>query len=314
MTGTGGYLKSVRPDIVNLGVFTAPGDRVPGPRPIDLIQSVDLPWREVIDSDEHVTSVDAYTESLSLCRMGLLCGPSSGLALKGLYQYLSKVEQEKGGLDRLRGPDGIVTCEIQHLIKISKLTVEIGAFICCDLPFQYIPEYFEKLDPTSFPKINREELLEVDLHPYGIDWKLSAHDSFEMIKGSPDVESHQIIALDLRDERDFLHSRIAGSVNLDIQASKDPNPFLDTSALARQWTTLSKLLTRDSARYGFLHLYKKLVVISYDGHTASVACSILRHHGAISYFVDGGFEAWKSAGLPTDDNRYHNLAAPTAKL
>ncbi len=109
MTGTGTYLRSVRPHIVNLGVFTAPGDRVPGPRPIDLIQAVDLPWREVITCEEHVSSIDSYAQSLELCRQGLLCGPSSGLALKGLYQYLEKMKTE-GRLDALRGADGFVSC------------------------------------------------------------------------------------------------------------------------------------------------------------------------------------------------------------
>lgn len=112
MTGTGGYLKTVFPDIVNLGVFTAAGDFVPGPRPSNLVHSSnDLPWRQVVNAAEHVDSSGAYAESLELCRQGILCGPSSGLALKGLYQYLEKVTQTPEELDRIRGPDGFVNCE-----------------------------------------------------------------------------------------------------------------------------------------------------------------------------------------------------------
>src|ERR1700742_1638773 len=107
MTGTGTYLKTVNKKLTNLGVFTAPGDRVPGPRPIDLIQTVDLPWREVIDCEEHVNSQDSYSTSLKLCREGILCGPSSGLALKGLYQFLTCTLRREGNLDRLRGAGGI---------------------------------------------------------------------------------------------------------------------------------------------------------------------------------------------------------------
>jgi hypothetical protein len=91
-------------------IFTAPGDRVPGPRPIDLVQTIDLPWQEVIDVAEHVNSHDSYTTSMELCREGLLVGPSSGLAYKGLLQYLSKMK-EQGQLDSLRNADGSIQCK-----------------------------------------------------------------------------------------------------------------------------------------------------------------------------------------------------------
>jgi cysteine synthase len=95
-------------------VFTAPGDKVPGPRPIDLVPppaDMDLPWKDVIDEAESATSLDSYQASLELCRQGLLVGPSSGLALTGLYHFLQKAKAN-GGLNRLRGPDGKIKCEL----------------------------------------------------------------------------------------------------------------------------------------------------------------------------------------------------------
>lgn len=96
--------------LLHFSVFTAPGDRVPGPRPIDLVQTIDLPWQQVIDAGEHVSSYESYRISMDLCRQGLLVGPSSGLSLQGLYQYLDKAKQS-GELDSLRAEDGSVYCE-----------------------------------------------------------------------------------------------------------------------------------------------------------------------------------------------------------
>lgn len=83
---------------------------VPGPRPIDLVQTVDLPWWEVISCSEHVDSYSSYKASLELCRMGLLGGPSSGLAYVGLLKYLQR-QKDAGELDKLRGEDGMVPCK-----------------------------------------------------------------------------------------------------------------------------------------------------------------------------------------------------------
>ncbi|QRV99658.1 cysteine synthase [Ceratobasidium sp. AG-Ba] len=158
MTGTGAYLKRNRPNLVNVGVFTAPRDRVPGPRPIDLIQSVDLPWGDVIDCSEHVDSHSAYKASLELCRIGLLGGPSSGLAYVGLLKYLQK-QKDAGGLNKLRDARGNISCRRVYCVRFT---------------LQYIGEYVSKLGESEFPPIHNSELLNVDTYPYGVDWKISA--------------------------------------------------------------------------------------------------------------------------------------------
>ncbi|BCS11412.1 hypothetical protein ALUC_40752A [Aspergillus luchuensis] len=104
MTGLGTYFKEIKPSVLRLGVCTAPGDRVPGPRTFALMQVQEFPWREALDVHEEVSSYDAFSLSLDLCREGVVCGPSSGLSLKGLYQMLEK-RKMAGTLRQLAGPD-----------------------------------------------------------------------------------------------------------------------------------------------------------------------------------------------------------------
>ena len=139
MTGLGTYFGNVKPSVVRLAVCTAPGDRVPGPRSFALLGPVEFPWKEAVDVIEEVNSPGSYTLSLDLCREGVVCGPSSGFNLQGLFQMLEK-RKSAGTLTELAGPDGLI-----HSV-----------FLCCDLPYQYIGEYFQKLSPEKFHPIRNE--------------------------------------------------------------------------------------------------------------------------------------------------------------
>lgn len=139
MTGIGTFLGEAKSSCVRLGVCTAPGQRVPGPRSYALMAPVEFPWREAVDTLEEVGENESYTLSLKLSREGLICGPSSGFNLQGLYQYLERRRRD-GTLRDLADEHGEV-----HAV-----------FMCCDLPYQYISEYFQKLDHRSFPKIQNE--------------------------------------------------------------------------------------------------------------------------------------------------------------
>lgn len=139
MTGLGQYFKTVKPDVYRLGVCTAAGDRVPGPRSFALLRPVEFPWKDSVDGIEEVGSYDSYSLSLELCREGLVCGPSSGFNLKGLFQMIEK-RKENDTLKEIAGPDGLVNC----------------VFLCCDLPYQYIDEYFQKLGAEKFHPIQNE--------------------------------------------------------------------------------------------------------------------------------------------------------------
>jgi cysteine synthase len=83
MTGTGMFFKDAKPSVTRVGVCTAPGDRVPGPRSFALMAPVEFPWRQAVDHLEEIGGEDAYTMSMKLSREGLICGPSSGFALQG---------------------------------------------------------------------------------------------------------------------------------------------------------------------------------------------------------------------------------------
>jgi cysteine synthase len=120
-------------------VCTAPGDRVPGPRSYALLAPVEFPWRDAVDHVEHIGSHDSFTLSLKLCRNGIVCGPSSGFNLQGLFNLIEKRKAE-GTLSELAGEDGLVN----------------SVFLCCDLPYQYLEEYFAKLGKESFPAIQNE--------------------------------------------------------------------------------------------------------------------------------------------------------------
>lgn len=76
---------------------------------------------------------------MELTRQGLVCGPSSGFNLSGLHSFLQK-RKNAGTLKDLAGKDGEVHC----------------VFVCCDLPYQYIEEYFDKLGEEFFPPINNK--------------------------------------------------------------------------------------------------------------------------------------------------------------
>ena len=121
---------------VTRSVCTAPGDRVPGPRSYALLSPVEFPWRDSVDTIEEAGSLDSFGLSMELTRQGLVCGPSSGFNLSGLHSFLQK-RKEAGTLKDLAGADGEIHC----------------VFICCDLPYQYIEEYFDKLGDECFPPI-----------------------------------------------------------------------------------------------------------------------------------------------------------------
>lgn len=121
----------------NARVCNPVGDPIPGPRTLPLVEMCEFPWKKTVDAVEIVESVDSYKLSMSLSQEGLICGPSSGMNLIGLFRFLQKAK-DKGELHRYAdAATGEVSC----------------VFVCCDLPYQYLDGYFARLEDADFPPV-----------------------------------------------------------------------------------------------------------------------------------------------------------------
>ncbi|KAI8200961.1 Cysteine synthase B [Colletotrichum sp. SAR 10_65] len=287
MTGLGTYFKNNKPSVYRLGVCTAAGDRVPGPRSYALLQPVGFPWRAAVDHIEHVGSHDSYSYSLNLTREGIVCGPSSGFNLKGLFQFLDQ-RKAAGTLSELAGENGEIHC----------------VFVCCDLPYQYIDEYFAKLGPEHFPTIHNENLQKVDLHRYDEAWEKEPAEAFmhipesvipnELSKKLPSTpryvdtssaslipRSPNTVIVDLRRQEDYQTHHIPGSENVPVVESKDWEPFSDAKVLETLWLKLEAIFeaTSEIGKKMEQHRSKPILLLCYNGNNARVAASVLRAKG-----------------------------------
>ncbi|KAB8206320.1 tryptophan synthase beta subunit-like PLP-dependent enzyme [Aspergillus parasiticus] len=290
MTGLGTYFKEAKPSVLRLGVCTAPGDRVPGPRSFALMKPVEFPWKAAVDVIEEVNSSDSFSLSLDLCREGIVCGPSSGFNLQGLFQMLEK-RKTAGTLSEIAGPDGSVHC----------------VFLCCDLPYQYIGEYFQTLGADKFHPIQNKRLTKVDLYRYDESWERSPVVLFTHFYNTPNVLSECLLSdiklrplccvLDLRTTADFASWHLPGSVNIPLRSldSHTAKPFSDPSVLEAQWVELEAMF-KDPSVITKLESHHVLV-ICYNGDTARVATSVLRAKGIEADSLRGGYQALKDHGL-----------------
>lgn len=141
--GNSKFLKSQNPAIHVVGVMRAPDQYVPGARTEKLLKLVGFNWRDHVDNIEEIEESVSYQLSMAMCRKGILAGPSSGMALAGLLQYL-KVLKLKGTLNDLRTtPEADIIC----------------VFPCPDGPIPYLDEYFKYIDASEFPAIQNESVL-----------------------------------------------------------------------------------------------------------------------------------------------------------
>ncbi|KAI0100431.1 tryptophan synthase beta subunit-like PLP-dependent enzyme [Hypoxylon sp. NC0597] len=288
ITGLGSYFKEAKPSVFRLGVCTAAGDRVPGPRSFALLAPVEFPWKSAIDHIEHVGSHDSFSLSLDLCREGIVCGPSSGFNLKGLFQFIEK-HKAAGTLQDLAGADGQIHC----------------VFLCCDLPYQYINEYFDKLGSGYFPSITNEPLTKVDLYRYDEAWERDAAVALPLFLdvkrvGSqdgqlPDDETislkEGVSIIDLRQPTDFKKFNFPGSVNLPFADPSSPSPFSNPAILESLWLKLESRFNTPDAELLPLLRGKRTLLLCYDGDSSRVATSVLRAKGYEADSVRGGFRA-----------------------
>ncbi|MGI9513745.1 MAG: pyridoxal-phosphate dependent enzyme [Anderseniella sp.] len=142
LIGTATYLKRQKPELPVVGVMRAPDQYIPGARTEKLLNLVGFDWREHVDHIERAESEVSYRLSMAMSRLGLMVGPTSGMALAGLLQHLEK-EKEHGRLGSLRNQEGEILC----------------VFPCPDGPLPYLDEYPKYVDASEFPAIRNEELL-----------------------------------------------------------------------------------------------------------------------------------------------------------
>ncbi|KAF4126490.1 Cysteine synthase [Geosmithia morbida] len=278
MTGLGTYMKATKPSVYRLGVCTAPGDRVPGPRSHALLAPVEFPWRKAVDSIEEVGSYDSFSLSLELCRHGLVCGPSSGFNLQGLFNFIEARKAAGTLSDLATGDSGEIHC----------------VFLCCDLPYQYITEYFDKLGDSHFPPIHNEHLTKVDLYRYDDAWEVDAvtalRSYFNLATALPTAET---TVIDLRQPQDFSALHLPGSTSVPFVHPDTPSPFTEPKALGALWTRLEETFQSptDELR-SLMHSRRNLLLVCYDGDSARVATSVLRAKGFEACSIRGGFKSW----------------------
>jgi len=268
---------------------------------------------------EEASSYDSYRLSLALSREGLICGPSSGMALQGLYDFLQN-QKDHGMLHNFAGDDGTISC----------------VFLCCDLPYQYLDEYFSKLGTDHFRPMVNQNLLHTDLHLYDAKWEISVDDTLLMFYGTrrngggsldsrekvdptmngssdeqmngfsdqrtngfsePDFSRLKLrpraILLDLRSEHDFNTAHLPGATNLPLQSLKksSPSPFEDSNVLEEQWTELEAMFGSQSPSTIVAGSKDNVAIICPSGDTARVASSVLRARRVQAYSVAGGMNA-----------------------
>ena len=120
--GTGSYLKKKIPKLFVIANSIKNGSSIPGPREQKNVSKLYFPWQKVVDLEIPVAEKPAYEMSLKLIREGIFVGPSTGMQLAGILEFLEKSKKE----------------------KMLKKNTTI-ALIACDTMFPYIEEYFTVL-------------------------------------------------------------------------------------------------------------------------------------------------------------------------
>ena len=130
--GTGGTIKgardylSVQVPMRTIGVVPAT-DEVPGTRTLRRLEEVGIEWRSALDDGPVVVeALEAYFHSLRLCSRGILAGPSSGMALAGLFKYLERLVGDFSGLWNDNGEVvAVVPCPDSCMLYLDKYSTRL---------------------------------------------------------------------------------------------------------------------------------------------------------------------------------------------
>ncbi|KAJ5106688.1 hypothetical protein N7456_003363 [Penicillium angulare] len=301
IVGVGKYLKPLKPSVKVLGVYNVQGDHTPGPRARTGFEHNPFPWQGIIDDYQEVKSVDAYRASMELSRHGIIAGPSSGQALHGLIAHVKEMKAA-GRLNEL----------------VDAETKEIHcAFVCADLPYQYIDGYHAKLPESEFPTISDQHLLNCDQDYYDKAWFLIPEHAMAFfskhnvtsplfcpspsknslcqechcgshVPNGDSSDSDALTLIDFRPKAAFDQGHIKGSKSLPLSETID-DFFGDSYAVEKRWLELSDLLAREP------WLLEKtpgpVLIVCTEGDTGRMAASMLRARGREAFSLEGGFEA-----------------------
>ena len=131
--GTGNYLKNKNKKIYIAGSSIKKGSSIPGPRVDEAILKLGIPWYDIVDKVIPIDALSAYEKSLSLIRLGLFVGPSTGMQLAMIEKMLKNMKKNKT-LNKYRNKNKEV----------------VIAFLACDMMHPYIDDYFSILPKKYF--------------------------------------------------------------------------------------------------------------------------------------------------------------------
>lgn len=186
--------------------------------------------------------------------------------------------------------------------------------MCCDLPYQYINEYFDKLGDKYFPEIHNEALTKVDLYRYDDRWEkeaaLALRELFDIDSAlastlapvtSKVVPKPSTSVIDLRQPLDFQDFSLPGSINVPFVKEETVGPFSDPQVLEDLWKKLETTFKMPSDEIRSLIEEKQILLLCYDGDSARVATSVLNAKGYNASSLKGGFKALRSLRAKSDE-------------
>lgn len=209
---TSKYLKEKDKNIKSIWVVRKPNNPIPWPRTENLLNQIEFDRKKEIDFIEKVWTRRAYFQSLLLSRNWIIAWPSSWMNLEWVFQFIRNNYSE-----------------IKNKIKKEKKEINI-VFICCDLPFLYIKDYFNYLDDELFPEIiNKHLLWDYKFNIYDnnieIEWEEFCKKYFtnnieqiwKKINNKEAINTNpNIVLIDIRDKKQFSHFFIPNSKNIKI--------------------------------------------------------------------------------------------------
>jgi cysteine synthase/rhodanese-related sulfurtransferase len=267
-TGLGRYFKTKNKLVKIVGVSRLPNNPIPGVRTENLLKQIAFNWKDYVNAQEEVGTVESFRKSLELCRSGIMVGPSSGFALVGLLNYLGK----------------------QKLEELKDQTVVV---ICPDSPLPYINEYFEYLDEIDFPAIENAHLLQYDLKTSkkdipGAVKELGPTEAYELLYAdAPSVLWDKVRAkkyaefndgmavIDVRTAEEFEEHHMPGAENVD---------FGDIDSVIKKNKGLKKK--------------EAVLFVCKFGNTSRLAAWKAQEFGIKAVSLKGGDAEWSRLNLP----------------